>query len=77
MHLDWFFCISGGFNLGLYARQVDETPRPDEFLKKATNMDIVEIWQVDTVTNISLRWCRKVFSCSNIFYSIDISAALV
>ena len=36
------------------ARQVDETLRPDEYLKMAANMKIVEIWQVCTAINISI-----------------------
>ena len=41
-------------------RQVDETPRPDEYLKMAANMKIVEIRQVCTAINISIRRYRKV-----------------
>ena len=49
------------------ARQVDETPRPDEYLKMAANMKIVEIWQVCKAINISIRPYRKVSFCSHIF----------
>ena len=36
------------------ARQVDETLRPDVYLKMAANMKIVEIWQVCTAINVSI-----------------------
>ena len=59
------------------ARQVDETLRPDEYLKMAANMTIVEIWQVCTAINISIRRYRKVSFCSDIVFCIYFSAALV
>ena len=59
------------------ARQVDETLRPDEYPKMARNMKIVEIWQVCTAVNVSIRRYRKVSFCSNIFFFINFSAALV
>ena len=59
------------------ARQVDETPRPDEYLTTAANMKIVEIWQVCTAINISIRRYRKVSFCSDIVFSIYLSAVLV
>ena len=59
------------------AKQVDETPRPDEYLKMAANMKIVKIWQVCTAINISIRRYRKVFFCSDIVFCIYFSAALV
>ena len=58
-------------------RQVDETPRPDEYLKMAANMKIVEIRQVCTAVNISIRRYRKVSFCSDIVFCIYFSAALV
>ena len=42
------------------ARQVDETLRPDEYLKMAANMKIVEIWQVCTAINVSIRFLSVV-----------------
>ena len=59
------------------ARQVDEMIRPDEYLKMAANMKIVEIWQVYTAINISIRRYRKVSFCSDIVFCIYFSAALV
>ena len=59
------------------ARQVDETLRPDEYLKMAANMKIVEIWQVCTAINISIRRDHKVSFCSDIVLCINFSAALV
>ena len=60
------------------ARQVDETLRPDEYLKMAAKMKIVEIWQVCTAINISIRRYRKVSFCSDIVFCIsNFSAALV
>ena len=59
------------------ARQVDETLRPDEYLKMAANMTIVEIWQVCTAINISIRRERKVSFCSDIVSCINFTAALV
>ena len=47
-------------------RQVDETLRPYEYLKMAANMKIVEIWQVCTAINISIRRYHKVSFCSDI-----------
>ena len=58
-------------------RQVDETLRPDEYLKMAANMKIVEIWQVCTDINISIRRDHKVSFCSDIVLCINFSAALV
>ena len=58
-------------------RQVDETLRPDEYLKMAANMKIVEIRQVCTAINISSRRYRKVSFCSYIVFCIYFSAALV
>ena len=58
-------------------RQVDETLRPDEYLKMAANMKIVEIWQVYTAINISIRRYRKVSFCGEIVSCINFSAALV
>ena len=59
------------------ARQVDEMPRPDEYLKMAANMKIVEIWQVCTAINISIRQYRKVSLCSGIVFCIYFSVVLV
>ena len=59
------------------ARQVDETLRPDKYLKMAANRKIVEIWQVCTAINISIRRYRKVSFCSDIVLCINFSAALV
>ena len=59
------------------ARQVDETLRPDEYLKMAANMKIVEIWQVCTAINVSISRYRKVSFCSDIVLCINFSAALV
>ena len=59
------------------ARQVDETLRPDECLKMAANMAIVEILQVCTVINISIRRYRKVSFCCDIVFCIYFSTALV
>ena len=59
------------------ARQVDETLRPDEYLKMATNMKIVEIWQVCTAINVSITRYRKVSFCSDIVFCIYFSAVLV
>ena len=59
------------------ARQVDETLRPDEYLKMAKNMKIVEIWQVCTAINVSIRRYRKVSFYSDIVFCIYFSAALV
>ena len=59
------------------ARQVDETSRPDEYLKMAANMEIIEIWQLYTAINISIRRYRKVSFFSGIFLCIYFSAALV
>ena len=58
------------------ARQVDETLRPDEYLKMAANMKIVGICQVCTAINISIRRYRKVSFCSDIVLCINFSAAL-
>ena len=58
-------------------RQVDETLRPDEHLKMVANMKIVEIWQVCTAINVSIRRYRKVSFCSDIVLCINFSAALV
>ena len=44
------------------ARQVDETHGPDEYLKIKANMKIVEILQVYTAINISIRRYCKVIS---------------
>ena len=44
------------------ARQVDETLRPDEYLKMAANMKIVEMRQVCTAINISIRRYRTFLS---------------
>ena len=59
------------------ARQVDETLRPDEYPKMARNMKIVEIWQVCTAINVSIRRYLKVSFCSDIVFCINFSAALV
>ena len=59
------------------ARQVDETLRPDEYLKMAANINIVEIWQVCTAMNVSIRRYRKVSFCSDFVFCIYFSAALV
>ena len=59
------------------ASQVDETPRHDEYLKMAASMKIVEIRQVCTAINISIRRYRKVSFCSDIVFCIYFSAALV
>ena len=58
-------------------RQVDETLRPDEYLKMAANMKIVEIRQVCTAINISVTRYRKVSFSSDIVFCIYFSAALV
>ena len=58
-------------------RQVDETPSRDEYLKMAANMKIVEIRQVCTAINISVRRYRKLSYCSDIVFCIYFSAALV
>ena len=58
-------------------RQVDEIPRPDKYIKVAANMKIVEIWQVCTAINISIRRYRKVSFRSEFFFCIYFSAALV
>ena len=58
-------------------RQVHETLRPDEYLKMAAHMKIVEIWQVCTAINISIRRYRKVSFCSDIVFCIYFSAVLV
>ena len=58
-------------------RQVDETPRPDEYLKMAANIKIVEIRQVCKAINISIRRYRKVSFCSDIVFCIYFFAALV
>ena len=47
-------------------RQVDEMPRPGEYLKMAANMKIVEIRQVFTAINNSIRRYRKVSFRSDI-----------
>ena len=52
------------------ARQVDETLRPDEYLKMDANMKIVEIGQVCTAINLSIRRYRKVSFCSDIVFCI-------
>ena len=57
-------------------RQVDETLRPDEYLKMAANTKIVEIWQVCTAINISIRRDRKVSFGSDIVLGIKFSASL-
>ena len=44
------------------ARQVDETHGPDKYLKIKANMKIVEILQVYTAINISIRRYCKVIS---------------
>ena len=59
------------------ARQVDETLRPDEYLKMAANMKIVEIWQVCTAINVSISRYSKVSFCSDIVLCINFSAASV
>ena len=59
------------------ARKVDEMLRPDEYLKMAANRKIVEIWQVCTAINISIRRYRKVSFSSDIVFCIYFSAALV
>ena len=63
--------------LDISERQVDETLHPDEYLKMAANMKIVEIWQVCTAINVSIRRYRKVSFCSDIVFCIYFSAALV
>ena len=64
-------------SLDTSVRQVDETPRPDEYFKMAASMKIVKIWQVSTAINISIRRYRKVSFCSDIVFCIYFSAALV
>ena len=59
------------------ATQVDETPRSDEYLKMAANIKIVEIWQVYTAINISVRRYSKVSFRSDIFHCIYFSTELV
>ena len=58
-------------------RQVDETLRPDEYLKMAANMKIIEIWQVCTAINISIRRDHKVSFCSDIDSCMNFTAVLV
>ena len=55
-------------------RQVDKTPGPDEYLKTAANMKIVEVC---AAINISIRRYRKVSFCSDVVCCIYFSAALV
>ena len=63
--------------LDISVMQVDETPCPEEYLKMAANLKIVEIWKVCTAMNISIRRYRKVSFCSDIFFCMYFSAALV
>ena len=49
-------------SLETFARQLDETHRPGEYFKMAANMKIVEICQVYTAINISIRRCCNVLS---------------
>ena len=49
--MDFFFLMV----LDTPARSVDETPRPDDYLKMAANMKIVKIWQVYSAISISVK----------------------
>ena len=63
MHLYWLFFISDGF------RYICEASCPDEHIKMAANMKIVEIWQVCTAINISRRRYHMVpFRSDNFFF---------